>query len=352
MKSFVALVLCSVLVFAGWTAFDANAQTTNAVAQKHVAAAKAVAFRPLHDFSETFDTMCRPPEASGAAATRVGPPPPKVEAVNRRNRGNAWYVDPVKVFDNLSYIGSDFFDNQAAWAITGSDGIILIDTGYDYTAPELIGNGLKRIGRDPSEIRYVLLSHAHGDRYHGATYIQKNFPNARIAMSEKDWEMTALSNEPDNLKPKKDMVVTDGMKLSVGDSSVTVYITPGHTWGTLSYLVTLKDGTRSHMGYLVGGRGWTVNRYGTQYYANENEAMNVWMSSLTRFYNIAEKAGADVYLTIHPQHDNFFNKATALRFRGPRDPHPFVSKDAIKNHYTLMSECLKAQLAWQGSGTN
>ena len=48
-------------------------------------------------------------------------------------------------------------------------------------------------------------------------------------MSEADWGVMAKSNEPNELKPKKDMIGTDGKKITLGDMTMTLYLTPGHT---------------------------------------------------------------------------------------------------------------------------
>ena len=60
-------------------------------------------------------------------------------------------------------------------AVTTSGGIILIDSGYDYTFEELVGDGLRKLGFDPNDIEYVVLSHAHGDRYFGAKQLQETY---------------------------------------------------------------------------------------------------------------------------------------------------------------------------------
>jgi metallo-beta-lactamase class B len=253
------------------------------------------------------------------------------------------------VFDNLYYVGSSNENNQAIWAVTTSDGIVLIDTGYEYSVEELVTNGLKKMGLDPAQIKYVILAHAHAHSFFGATYIQKTYPRARLIMSEADWNVLAKSTEPAELKPRKDMVATDGMKLTLGDTTLTLYITPGHTPGTVSTLVPLKDGNRKHLGYVLGGRGWTEQEAGVRYFQDEQTALKTWIASIKRFYGMAAKEGADVFLAIHPQHDHLFEKMDRLklhRSRDPNAPHPFVSKDAIKNHTTIMTECMEAQLLW------
>ena len=49
------------------------------------------------------------------------------------------------------------------------------------------------------------------------------------------------------------MVVTDGMKLSLGDTTLTMYLTPGHTQGTISTLIPVKDNGQPHIAALWGG---------------------------------------------------------------------------------------------------
>lgn len=350
MKRILACVFCVVLLFAGWIAVEANAQTAEARAQAHVSAAKAVTFRPGNDMTDTFNVMCTPPNQAAVALPPGVPAAPR--GLPRTHERAEWYTAPVKVFDNLYYLGSSDHNNQAVWAVNTSDGIILIDTGFEYTVEDLVTNGLKRVGLDPTQIKYAIMHHAHGDRYFGGKHLQDTY-GTRLVMTAEDWDVMAKSNEPAELKPRKDdMVVTDGMKLTLGDTTLTLYITPGHTPGTLSTLIPLKDGSQQHLGYILGGRGWSLERYGIQYYADEEEAIRTWIASINRFQDIGARAGADVFLSIHPKHDNLFNKFNALRFRQPGAPHPFVSKEYIQNHTTLMVECMQAQLVWRTGGSD
>ena len=340
-------VCCIVLLFTGWVTIEGNAQTS--AVQAHVATARGAAYRPGHDISETFDSMCREPMPD-AVITQLSSAPRAFAAPRSEDR-SAWYTDPVKVFDNLYYVGSSNQNNQSVWAVTTSEGIILIDSGYDYSVEDLVTNGLRRVGLDPAEIRYVILHHAHGDRYFGAKYLQDTY-GSHLIMSETDWDVMAKSNQTVDLKPRKDMVATDGMKLTLGDTTLTLYITPGHTPGTLSTLIPLKDGNQQHIGYILGGRGATMEDYGVPYFPDMPTAIRTWSTSIKRFNDIAANAGADVFLSIHPQHDKTFEKFTALRFRQPGAPHPFVGREYIQNHTTVMTECMEAQLLWLAGGSN
>ena len=135
---------CAVLLFtSGMTAPDAGAQSQDAMAAAHVAAARAATYRPWHDYSETFATMCRQPGQANTAPSGPG----------RSQEPWGWYAEPVKVFDNLYYLGSSYSDNQAVWAVTTSEGIILIDSGYQYSVEGLVGDGLRKVGLDPKRHR-------------------------------------------------------------------------------------------------------------------------------------------------------------------------------------------------------
>ena len=75
-----------------------------------------------------------------------------------------WYADPAKVFDNLYFVGGKL---HSAWALTTKEGIILFDTIYPYNSEELIVGGLQKLGLDPKQVKYVIITHGHGDHVGG-----------------------------------------------------------------------------------------------------------------------------------------------------------------------------------------
>jgi metallo-beta-lactamase class B len=354
MKRNLAPSFCGVLLVAAGLSTVANAQGSKAAAQVHLDIAKAAAYRHGHDLSKLYETVCEP------ALSERGPVEPKPTdggqtapslAARKVPPRSEWYSEPAKVFDNLYWLGShgDAYSvpsvsGDSTWAVKTSQGLILIDTGYDYSAKELITDGLKKLGEDPTQIKYVVLSHNHGDRYFGAKYLQDTY-KARIIMSEGDWTAMYKSNEPPELRPKKDMVATDGMKLTLGDTTLTLYITPGHTPGTITTMVPLKDGSQRHLGVVWGGINPSLQRYGVRYYSSLAETFKTWSGSVTRFQDIAVKAGADTYLTIHPFYDNALEKIHAVKYRKPGDPHPLVNKENLNRFLTIIKECTLAQLA-------
>jgi len=326
----------SELIFVAGTCTEASAQS----AETHVAAARAVAYKPGHDFTWVFSQNC----------TQVVPPksPPR-ETPNLNAKvppRSEWYTEPAKVFDNLYYVGTQL---QSMWAITTSEGIILHDTAYNYMVKDAVEGGLKKLGLDPAQIKYIIVAHAHTDHYLGAKYLQDTY-HAKVIMSEADWkympkDFAEKDKTPGAGMPTKDIVATDGMKLTLGDTTLTLYVTPGHTPGTISTMIPVRDGNERHLASLWGGSGVGYGEM-VSAFPSYLESVKTYAASAKRYKEIAAKAGADVYLSSHTVHDRTLDKLNAIRFRNPGDPHPFVSKDAVQRHLTLVAECAEAQVAW------
>src|SRR5688572_20885626 len=162
----------------------ATAQTTLSDVDTHVATARAAAGQ---DFRATFVNLCLPAagrggagaggaRAAGAGAAGRGAP----GAAAGRGAAAApatpdragWYASPYKVFDNLYWLGTR---QHSSWALRTSEGLIIIDTNFAWaTEPEII-NGLTTLGLNPRDIKYVIISHAHGDHDQGAAELQKRY---------------------------------------------------------------------------------------------------------------------------------------------------------------------------------
>jgi len=212
--------------------------------QAHVAAAKAAAGT---DFAGVFSRICTEavPPATPAPQRGRGPAAPRPAGPPARE---TWHAEPVKVFDNLYFLGQTEY---SVWAVTTSAGVILIDSIFDYSVDDEVVGGMKKLGLDPATIKYVIISHGHSDHSGGAKYIQDRF-NAHVLLAAADWDLLDRSS---GTKPRRDMVATDGQKLTLGDTTITLYNTPGHTLGTLSTVIPVKDNA---------ARRRVVGRHGVQ----------------------------------------------------------------------------------------
>src|SRR5215470_17163899 len=329
MKSMALTVLATGVVVAVLGAPVALAQSGD-TAEAHRAAAKAAAGQ---DFVGLLSSVCPEPRAQTAPAgpRRQGPPP-----------ASEWHVEPVKVFDNLYFVGQSEY---SAWAVSTSDGIIVIDTIFDYSVEDEVVNGLKKLGLDPSKIKYAIVSHGHGDHSGGAKFLQDRF-GTRVILSAADWDLLDRSS---GTKPKRDIVATDGQKLTLGDTTITIYVTPGHTLGTLSTLIPVKDSGKPHLAASWGGTGFNWLS-GSPVYITPDRPNKFWfdnyIASAARFRDIVAKAGADVIIANHTHLDDAKNKLPAMAKRRPPDPNPYViGNDAVVRYVTVASECAQAGLA-------
>ena len=203
---------------------------------------------------------------------------------------------------------------------------------------------MKKLGLDPATIKYAIVSHGHSDHSGGARYLQDHF-GTRVIMSAADWDLLDRSTQT---KPKRDMVATDGQKLTLGDTTLTLYLTPGHTLGTISTLIPVKDGGKPHLVAEWGGTqfNWIRNRAG---YITPSRPDRFWfetyIKSAERFRDIVAKAGADVLISNHTNYDGSKRKLPALAKRKPGDPHPYViGRDSVQRYLTVVDECAKAGL--------
>jgi len=239
---------------------------------------------------------------------------------------------PQQVFDNLYYIG---MDNIGAWALTTSEGIILLDAMMMNNYEQTVVDGLKTLGLDPADIEYIVISHAHNDHFGGAAFLQKRY-GAKVVMAEADWEHIKVWPQmgPDAPLPEKDIAITDGDTLTLGDTTIRFVVTPGHTPGTLSPLVPLKDGDERHLAAYWGGASIGFL---------EPDGLRQYIASTERFADIDSET--DVELSNHPWADGTMLKLDALDARQPGEPHPFVTgHDGVKKWLSVMRGCAEALL--------
>ncbi|WP_091741539.1 MBL fold metallo-hydrolase [Phenylobacterium immobile] len=244
-----------------------------------------------------------------------------------------WYAEPYKVFDNLYWVGTKV---HSSWALTTSEGIILIDTLWHYANEDEIVAGLKTLGLDPAQVKFVIITHAHGDHDEGARMLQQRY-GTKVVMSAEDW--TLMDAQPDipGGRPTRDVVVADGDKVTLGDTSVTTYLTPGHTLGTISLVFQVKDKGRPITVAYSGGTAFnfpkSVERYDT------------YIASQKKLAKAAADAGATILLSNHSQFDHAYDYARISQLpRKPGQLSPFeVGSDAVGRYFTVSSECAEAQ---------
>ncbi|MCW2395751.1 MULTISPECIES: MBL fold metallo-hydrolase [unclassified Sphingobium] len=253
-------------------------------------------------------------------------------------------VPATRIYDNLYSIGQNAV---SAYALDTPDGIIIIDALNNAAeARDILIPNLKALGLDPSRIKYVVITHGHGDHYGGAKYMQEEF-GAKVLASAADWEMIL---HPDPLSPfaklappRKDRTVQDGETLSLGGTDLRFYVTPGHTPGTLSMIFPVYEGKTRHLAGLMGGTGG----------GRTADTARQQIASLKRWRSLTAAAGVDVLITNHPAHSSATEKQALIRYAMPGDVNPFTTgRQRYQRYMQVMEECSRVQLARMGAAAD
>ncbi len=263
----------------------------------------------------------------------------------RPNNANAPELEPVRLFDNVYAVGNS---EAPVHAITTSQGIILIDSGYADRVESVVIPGLKKLGLDPANVKYVLLGHGHADHFGGAQYFQEHY-GTKVGTTAADWDLIYPANPPANQansnqsRPKRDLVLAEGQPVRLGDITVTPIAIPGHTPGSLAFIFPVKDGRRIHMAGLFGGTILTVDRITTA-------GLKQYVQSIDHYLGDAKRLKVDVELQNHPIFDMTPDRLARLKTRNAGEPHPFMTgTDRYVKFWSVVSECIQAEIARRGS---
>ncbi|WP_234117865.1 MBL fold metallo-hydrolase [Clostridium hydrogenum] len=233
-------------------------------------------------------------------------------------------LKPTKVFDDLYCIGSR---SVVAWVLDTTEGIILIDSMWDNHDAQLIIDGMKRLGLDPKRIKYIIVTHGHGDHYGGAQFIKDKY-KAKIAMSETDYNfmntMNSGANGPRSPKCSVDIMISDGQKLQLGDKEVIIVETPGHTPGCVSLIFPVNDGDKTYNVAQWGGSGAPVDLDGKMAY----------QKSIEHFAKYAKEKHVSVEITAHLFSENGYANLETVSKMENGEANPFVIGElGIENYF-------------------
>ena len=214
----------------------------------------------------------------------------------------------------------------------------MLDTNFAWaTRPEII-EGFTKLGLNPSDIKFVVISHAHGDHDQGAAELQERYA-AKVVMGTPDWEATLQrpATAPGGVPTKDIAVGPDGYKLTLGDTTVDIYATPGHTPGTLSYIFPVKDQGRT---VTVAYSGGTL----TGAFGTDGKRWDEYIASQQKIAKAAATAGASAIISNHSEYDGAYTKARLIAApRQEGENHPFiVGPDSVQRYFTVMTECATA----------
>lgn len=289
----------------------------------------------LANFETVENVTCAPCDIESFSGAAM---PPAVEAMwasweDRRSQ----YVEPFQIFDNVYYVGIDWV---AAYLIETGDGLILIDSLYGSWLPVLLNN-IRELGFDPADVKYLINTHGHFDHAGGSALFQKVY-GSRVVMTAEDWQVAQAKPELAAFympTPRVDMVAEDGDTISLGDNTITLYKTPGHTEGVLSLGYTGKDGDDTHSILTLGGVG--LNFSGI-------ERTETYLDSYRRLQSMQDSFS--VSLPNHQSMGRVFDRRDLLAQRQAGQAHPFVDKPGLSRDLASFIAAAESKLELEKAG--
>ena len=231
----------------------------------------------------------------------------------------------AKIFDDLLIVAQK---QTNCFVLKTSDGLIVIDAIWPAKeAFEAIIDSIEDIGWDPAAIKKLVLTHGHVDhtgcgkwfveKYHVDTYLSK--------VDDIFWsEHPTKPGRPETWKDYKiNIYIQDGDAVTLGDKTIYVYGTPGHTPGGLSYMFPVKEKGKMHMAALWGGTTppWTKNE------------VKQYLKSLDYFISEAICKKVDVALSNHTAIDNGLERIMYSKKRLDYMPNIYiVGQDGFQNY--------------------
>jgi metallo-beta-lactamase class B len=295
----------------------------NPEAQRRVAAAMKIAGDDMLPQAKMFCTATGPQRMAVARQAAGLPPMPNT------------VVEPTRVFDNMYFIG---MTSQNVWAITTSDGIILLDTMNSADeARDVIVPGLRKVGLDPAQIKYIIIGHGHpgqSDHTGGALYLQKMY-GAKVIMNPIDAKLVLPTQRPDRPLATPDIDAYHGQKVTLGDTTLTLVHIPGHTAGTMGVLVPVKLRGASHSVIVLAATQMPTPASLLQFERVFNE--------------FARPMKVEAALNMHAngvQEDLAFLEQIR---KNPAGPNPYLyGPERFNRWMSIMVECGRARLAALG----
>ena len=278
---------------------------------------------------------------SSAQAIRQGTLSP-LEEWNRKlaesqNRDPYWLDhegqrrEPFQIFDNLYYVG---LQRVGAHLLTTSDGLILIDATFDNLAYQVLDN-IRKLGFDPEDIRYIICTHAHIDHAGGVKRIQEA-SGAQVVMAQGDWDLMEAAETSESFRfpsVPRGIVAREGDSITLGDTTLQLFLTPGHTPGVLTMRYDVHDGEKSYRALTFGGPG--LNFQGV-------ERAEMFLRTIDK---LRAMEGVEVHIPPHPFLNDEFEKAAKLKARKPGDRHPFVEPREFQEFLENLAERGRQKLA-------
>lgn len=251
---------------------------------------------------------------------------------------------PFRIAGNLYYVGSKGLAN---YLITTPQGHILINSDLEANVP-MIKSSVEKLGFKFSDIKILLISHAHWDHDAGSALI-KQITGARYVVMDADVSVVESGGKSDfqygntaiaQYQPAKvDRVLHDGDEVKLGDSVLVAHLTPGHTKGCTTWTMTVNEGAKSYNVVIVGSPN--VN---PGYKLVGNKLYPGIAEDYERTFRVLKSLPCDYFLGAHGSYFDMEAKYARLKKGAPT---PFIDSDGYRKYVADRERAFLTELARQ-----
>lgn len=242
------------------------------------------------------------------------------------------YVKPFQIYGNLYYVGDSWV---CVHIVDTGNGLLMFDAG-NSGAEAMLVHAIWELGFNPSDVKWLILSHGHVDHFGAARFFKRMFgtqiylgePDSRMFREEPQLSMIQESgNCMDTLVPI-DIEIHDQDVLQFGNTEVIFYLVPGHTRGCISCFFDVTNGKdKKRVGYY-GGFGFNTlqEEYLLEIGDSSFEMRNLYFDSLEKVKN----ENVDIFMGNHTANVDLLNKRQEMLSGSGRNP--FIDKRAWKKY--------------------
>ncbi len=269
-------------------------------------------------------------------------------AANARAQDPSWTepYPPFHIAGNLYYVGSKGLAN---YLITTPQGHILINSDLEANVP-MIRASVEQLGFKFSDIKILLISHAHWDHDAGSAMI-KQMTGATYMVMDADVPVVESGGKtdfqygtvPSSLYPatKVDRVLHDGDPVKLGDAVLVAHLTPGHTKGCTTWTMKVNEGGKTYDVVIVGSPN--VN---TGYKLVGNAVYPNIVDDFEKTFRVMKSLPADIFLGAHGSYFDMDAKYARLKAGASM---PFIDPGGYKAYVAEREKAFRTPLAKQSS---
>jgi metallo-beta-lactamase class B len=236
---------------------------------------------------------------------------------------------PHRMIGNVYYVGSR---GLASYLITTPAGHILINSNLKTSVP-LIRESVEKLGFRFSDVKILLISHAHFDHDAGSAEI-KRLTGAKYMVMDGDVGVVESGGQSDfqygddaTLRypaTKVDQVLHDGDQVVLGGAVLTAHKTAGHTRGCTTWSLRVREAGKAYDVVIVGSPN--VN---TGYKLVNNTRYPVIAEDYARGFQVLKSLPCDVFLGAHGSYFDMEAKYARLNSGGA---NPYIDPAGYKNY--------------------